>query len=81
MVKHEASIAGKAVAVTYTGGFFVNGNKQALLYVGTTGNVKVDMMDGGDAITFTGLAVGYHPLNVKRIYETGTTATNIILLM
>lgn len=47
------------------------------LYVGVTGNVKVDI--GGTAITFVGLAAGViHPLRVTRVYATGTTATNIV---
>lgn len=48
------------------------------LYVGVTGDVKVDMADVG-TVTLTGLAAGIvHPLSVKRIYATGTTATSIL---
>ncbi|MGA9772357.1 MAG: hypothetical protein WBV94_25210 [Blastocatellia bacterium] len=48
------------------------------LYVGGAGNVKVDMA-GGETVTFTGLAVGVvHALRVKRVYQTGTTATSIL---
>ncbi len=48
------------------------------LYVGVSGNVKVDMANG-TTVTFTGLASGIiHPLSVKRIYSTGTTGTSII---
>lgn len=49
------------------------------VYVGVSGDLKVDMVGGETAITFTGLAAGViHPLRVTRIYATGTTATNIV---
>jgi len=48
------------------------------LYVGVTGNVKVDMEDGS-TITWVGLAAGMiHPIRAKRVYATLTTATSII---
>jgi hypothetical protein len=51
------------------------------LYVGVSGDVKVDMASGGSAVTFSALAAGYvHPLRVTRVYSTGTTATNIVAL-
>lgn len=50
------------------------------LYVGTTGNIKVIMADGGSAVTFTNCAVGYHPLRVTRVYSTDTTASGIVAL-
>ena len=48
------------------------------VYVGTTGNLKVDMVSGG-TVTFVAL-VGLLPIQVDRIYATGTTATNIVAL-
>ena len=48
------------------------------IYLGASGNVKVDMVDSG-TVTFSSMAAGMvHPLRVKRIYATGTTATSII---
>jgi hypothetical protein len=50
------------------------------VYVGGAGTLKVDMGDGG-TVTFSGLSAGvFLPIIVKRIYATGTTATNIIAL-
>ena len=47
------------------------------IYVGVSGDVKVDI--GGVAITLVGLAAGMiHPLQVTRVYATGTTATSIV---
>lgn len=48
------------------------------LYVGVSGNVKVDMVSG-DTLTFVAMAAGVvHPLQVKKVYSTGTDATDII---
>lgn len=47
------------------------------LYVSVAGAVKVTMMDGTD-VTYANLAAGRHPLRVKRVWATGTTATGIV---
>lgn len=48
------------------------------IYLGVAGNVKVDLASGA-TITFTSLGSGMiHPISAKRIYATGTTATNIV---
>ncbi len=50
------------------------------LYVGVSGDVKVVMLDG-TTITFTNMAAGViHPLQVVRVFSTGTAATNIVAL-
>lgn len=51
----------------------------SLLYVGVTGDVKVDTAFGA-TVTFTAHPVGYMPVQVRRVYATGTTATNIVAL-
>lgn len=49
------------------------------LYVGVSGNVKVDLDGGSTAVTLVGLAAGVvHPLRVTRVYSTDTTATDIV---
>jgi hypothetical protein len=50
------------------------------IYVGVSGDVKVIMADDGTTTTtFVGLAAGVvHPLRVKRVYATLTTATSIV---
>ena len=49
------------------------------LYVGVSGDVKVDMAGSGTAVVFTALAAGVvHPLRVTRVYDTDTDATNIV---
>jgi hypothetical protein len=49
------------------------------LYVGAAGDVAVILADDSAAVTFTALAAGIvHPLAVKRVRATGTTAEDII---
>jgi hypothetical protein len=58
----------------------ININETKGLYVGASGDVKADMWDG-TTVTFTALSAGVtHPLSVKRVYATGTTATGIVAL-
>lgn len=48
------------------------------IYVGASGDLKVDMRGVG-TVTFVGLAAGMiHPICARRVYATGTTATGIL---
>lgn len=47
------------------------------LYVGVTGNVKVTHWNGV-AVTYTNVAVGWHPIAATRVWSTGTTASGIV---
>lgn len=48
------------------------------LYVGASGDVKIDT-SRGDTVTLVGLAAGViHPIAAKKVYSTGTSATGII---
>ena len=50
------------------------------LYVGVTGNVKIRTPANVD-ITFVALAAGViHPIEVRRVFSTGTTATDLLVL-
>ena len=50
------------------------------LYVGVAGDVKVKMSSGKDII-FTAVPAGsFMPVNVTKVYATGTDATNIVAL-
>jgi hypothetical protein len=48
------------------------------IYIGTSGNLKVDTVDGS-TLTFVS-ASGFIPGHVTRIYVTGTTASDVIAL-
>lgn len=51
-----------------------------VLYVGVGGNVKVTT-SGGDTVTFYNLNNGqFVPVQVTKVFYTGTTATNLIAL-
>ena len=53
---------------------------EGTLYIGGAGDLKVDTL-GGSTLTFVGLAAGsFFPIPVKRVYATGTDATDIIVL-
>jgi len=58
---------------TYPGG-------TVAVYVGTTGDLKVDFWGEGSEITIEGLNAGiWHEINIKKIYGTGTTAGDILV--
>lgn len=50
------------------------------LYIGVAGDVKVNMEGSGSEIVFKSVPVGILRGRFKRVYSTGTTATNIIML-
>jgi hypothetical protein len=50
------------------------------LYVGVSGDVKVDILNGGTAVLFKAAPVGVLPITVSRVYSSGTTATNLVAL-
>jgi len=57
-------------------------NVSRAIYVGgQAGNLRVNLADDTTAVVFNSLAVGVvHPLAVKRVFATGTSATNIVAL-
>ena len=56
------------------------GNNGCVLYVGVAGDVKVTTA-GGDTVVFTGLLAGmFVPVQVLRVWNTDTTASDIVAL-
>jgi len=49
------------------------------IYVGTSGNIRVQTAEGQD-ITFSNVPVGVFPLQVEKVFSTSTTASNLIAL-
>ena|ERR1017187_4353736 len=47
------------------------------IYVGVSGDVKVDMVTGG-TVVFKAVPVGVFPIQAVKVYATLTTATNLI---
>lgn len=60
---------------TYT--IYKSATKSALLYIGVAGDVEV-ITDGGNTVIFKSVPVGFHPVFVRRVLSTNTTATDII---
>lgn len=74
-----APFVGGAAVTTNDGTDLPNGVTRAV-YVGGAGALKADMADGS-TVTFSGMLVGQiYAIRCKRIYATGTVATNIIAL-
>lgn len=49
------------------------------IYVGTGGDIKVDMYGGEDAVTFANVPGGQVlPIRATRVYDTDTDATNMV---
>ena len=80
----QASLAdmvyGTAVAIDIDSGNHGSLSHNAL-YVGTGGNVKVNMGTSGSGITFSNVASGQIlPIQITQVYQSGTTASNMIAL-
>jgi hypothetical protein len=55
-------------------------NQGAVLYIGGAGNLKVTT-SGNDIVTFAGIQAGtFFPVNVVKVWLTGTTCSDIIAL-
>lgn len=52
-------------------------NDAKSLYIGGAGDVKVTTI-GGEVCVFTAHPIGYMPVHVSRVWNTGTTATHIV---
>ena len=48
------------------------------LYVGVAGDITADVVGLGTNILFTAVTNGIFPMQVTRVYATGTTATGIV---
>lgn len=69
---------GDAVAVTPSD--TVNLTNPSVIYVGITGNVKVTTAQGSD-VTFVGVPSGaVIPVQVIRVWNNGTSATNMVAI-
>jgi hypothetical protein len=54
-------------------------NNIRAIYVGSAGDIKVDFVDSGSGVVIKNATAGsILPFQVKRVYATGTTATNLV---
>jgi hypothetical protein len=66
------------VDIPYVGGGDIKWD--CVLYIGGAGNLRV-LTAGEDDVTFTGVLAGsFLPVQVKRVFASGTSATNIVAL-
>jgi hypothetical protein len=66
------------VDIPYVGGDGTTPSWPCVLYIGGAGNIRV-LTAGGDDVTFNGVVAGtFLPVQVVRVFSTGTTATNIV---
>ncbi len=57
--------------------YILNAYSPVILYVGIGGNLRV-LTAGGDDVTYTAVEPGWFPVLVIRVFDTNTTAANII---
>ena len=75
------TVADNIFAVTAKAYEIYGGDQEgAVLYIGTAGDLKVETV-AGDEVTFVGINTGaFFPVHVKKVFATGTSASNIIAL-
>lgn len=74
------TISGGAFAIGNSYTIYGGDNNGCVLYVGNGGNVRVTTA-GGDDVVFVGLpSGGFVPVQVVKVWETSTDATDIIAL-
>ena len=74
----SAAVADTGATESYT--IYADDNNGCVLYAGNTGNVRV-LTVGNDDVTFVGIPAGsFVPVQVKRVFATNTTATDIVAL-
>jgi hypothetical protein len=77
----DATVSAHRAATVTTSDTTIFVQPTRALYVGGAGNITVDMADGGSSVLFVGVQGGtLLPIQVTRIYATGTTATSIVAL-
>lgn len=71
-----------AVSVNPAGGDVALARISRAIYVGASGALTVQFAGDGDAatVTLTGLAAGvWHPMQVQKLLQSGTTATGVLV--
>lgn len=68
-----------AIVIDYSAGDQELNVPARRVYISATGDLKVDMADG-TTVTFEDLAAGIqHEMCIAKIYQTGSTATGLVL--
>ena len=72
------SPAQHAVAVTPSDTLDIGSTASRALWIGVTGDVTVTTAGGETSVTFKAVPVGWLQVRATRVWNTGTTATNIV---
>lgn len=72
------SISADIMANTESYSIYTESSKGCVFYVGVSGTVKYTTI-GGDTVTMVAAPVGWHPVEVVRIWATGTAATDLLV--
>tara|TARA_R110000803_G_scaffold54799_2_gene111588 strand:- start:868 stop:1371 length:504 start_codon:yes stop_codon:yes gene_type:complete len=59
---------------------YQDANNGCVLYIGTAGDLTVDTIAGSENVLFKSVPVGFFPVQVKKVYSTGTVAKDIVAL-
>lgn len=59
---------------------YQNANNGCVLYIGTAGDLTVDTISGDEKVFFKRASAGFFPVQVKKVWSTGTTANDIVAL-
>ena len=74
---YDASIPKSAVEITASDSADLD--NFSILFIGTGGDVKVDCVNTGTAVTFKNVEDGtWLPVRVRKVYATDTTASDIV---
>ena len=77
----DATVSAHRASAVTTSNSTIYAQPTRALYIGGVGDLTVDMADGGTALTFVAVQGGtILPIQVTRIYATGTTATSLVAL-
>lgn len=59
---------------------YQNANNGCVLYIGTAGDLTVDTISGDEKVFFKKVPAGFFPVQVKKVWATGTGANDIVAL-
>ncbi len=77
----DATVSAHRASAVTTSDSVIYAQPTRAIYIGTSGNITVDMADGGTSVLFVGVQGGtILPIQVTRIYAAGTSATNMVAL-
>lgn len=84
-LQYSMGMRARAVDISSTDFDIDSGNRAFTIYVGTGGDIKVDMAsaiaDDDGPVTFSNVFDGtFMPIIVTKVYKTDTTASNILAI-